>query len=412
MSTDLPNAANASSLTSFQSAPSHVSRLFSRLFGNLAVGTLVVELPSGQQVLQRAALPGPEAVIKLNRWRGLTRLVAHGDLGFAEGYMDGDWTTPDPVTLFAWAELNEKALAPAWRGSRVRRIADRLVHALRANTRRGSKQNIAHHYDLGNDFYAAWLDESMSYSSALFTSPEQGLAQAQSAKIDRAIELLDAKAGQAVLEIGCGWGALAQRLVSERNCSVTGITLSTEQKAVAERRLAQADPSGRSSIRLQDYRDVSEQYDRIVSIEMFEAVGEAYWTGFFETIKARLRPGGVAVLQIISISKDRFDDYRRRPDFIQRYIFPGGMLPTVEHIETLTKGAGLSLAHMEHFGESYARTLAAWRTRFLKAHPALSGACASQRFKLMWDYYLAYCEAGFRSGAINVGLYRITNEAS
>ena len=407
MTRDGSKTADAHSLADLASAPSQISRLFAPLFRNLTAGTLMVELPSGQHVLSRAANPGPEAIIKLHRWRGLRRLIARGDIGFAEGYLDGDWTTPDLVTLFAWAEANERALTPAWRGSRLSRILDRMLHAWRANTRRGSRYNIAHHYDLGNEFYAAWLDGTMSYSSALFSAPDQCLEQAQIAKLDRAITLLDVQPKQSVLEIGCGWGACAQRLIAERQCSVTGLTLSTEQKAVADKRVAHSDSSGRSCIRLQDYRDVGGQYDRIISIEMFEAVGEAYWPTFFETIKARLCPGGVAVLQIISIAEDRFEDYRRRPDFIQRYIFPGGMLPTVAHVGQLTRSAGLKLTHMEHFGESYALTLAAWRTRFHKAHASFKGACASQRFKNMWDYYLAYCEAGFRSQAIDVGLYRV-----
>lgn len=387
--------------------PSAAHRVMKLLFERFSAGTLVIELPSGDRVERRAPGRGPEARLKLNRWRALHRLVTHGDIGFAEGYMAQDWKTPDLVALLEWAHANEAALTPAWQGSRLARWIGRLRHLGRANTRRGSRRNIAAHYDLGNDFYAAWLDESMSYSSALYSSADQSLEAAQSAKIDRVIELIDPYPGALVLEIGCGWGALAERLIRRHCCRVTGLTISREQHAAAERRVRSAEAEGPSAILLKDYRAENAQYDRIVSIEMLEAVGEKYWPCYFAKLHACLRPGGVAVLQVITIEQSRFEAYRGRPDFIQRYIFPGGMLPTARHMHDLTAGAGLRLERVEMFGASYARTLAAWRERFLDAWPRLAGSIGDERFRGMWEYYLAYCEVGFRTGALDVGLYRL-----
>lgn len=382
------------------------TRLVGLFFDRFTAGTLSLELPSGEQLTRRASA-GPEAAMKINNWRTLRRLVTRGDIGFAEGFMEGDWTTPDLVALLAWIQANETSLTPAWQGRLFQRLMDRLVHLRRSNTRRGSRRNIAAHYDLGNDFYAAWLDPSLSYSSALYRSEHDTLEAAQQNKIDRVCELLKPAPGMNILEIGCGWGALAETLISRHGCSVTGLTLSREQKAIAESRVARADPTGTSAILLQDYRDTYGQFDRIVSIEMMEAAGEAYWPDYFAKIHDCLNPGGVAVVQVISIEESRFEDYRRRPDFIQRYIFPGGMLPTVTHMRTLAAGASLQLDTVELFGKSYARTLLDWRTRFLDAWPAMQGEVRSTRFRNMWEYYMAYCAVGFDHGSVNVGLYRL-----
>lgn len=408
MTNDCTGAASSSdAITSYSALPGPAARIFALFFERFTSGTLIVELPSGERLCRRASVNGPEAVIKLSRWRALRRLFARGDIGFAEGYLEQDWTTPDLTALFDWAHANEAALAPAWRGSALERLADRLRHLWRANTRRGSRRNIAAHYDLGNAFYAAWLDPTLSYSSALFSDPAQSLEGAQIAKIDRAIELLEVSPGTSVLEIGCGWGALAERLIAGDGCKVTGLTLSREQHSVAAARIAATGLATGSEIIIRDYRDVTDTFDRIVSIEMFEAAGEDYWPDYFAKLRDGLRPGGVAVLQVISIEEKRFADYRRRPDFIQRYIFPGGMLPTVRHLRKLARDAGLVLDHEENFGQSYALTLAIWRDRFLKAWPAMDGAVGTERFRNMWDYYLAYCEVGFRTGALDVGLYRL-----
>lgn len=382
------------------------TRLVSLFFDRFTAGALTLELPSGERLARRASA-GPEAVMKINTWRTLRRLITRGDIGFAEAFMDGDWTTPDLVALLGWIQANETSLTPAWQGRLWQRLMDRLVHLRRTNTRRGSRRNIAAHYDLGNDFYAAWLDPTMSYSSALYRSENDTLERAQQNKIDRACELLEVAPGMNVLEIGCGWGALADTLISRHGCSVTGLTLSREQKAIAEQRVARADASGASAILLQDYRDTYGQYDRIVSIEMMEAAGEAYWPHYFAKIHDCLKPGGVAVVQVISIEEKRFEAYRRRPDFIQRYIFPGGMLPTVTHMRNLAADAKLQLDEVELFGKSYARTLLDWRSRFLAAWPAMQGEVRTSRFRNMWEYYMAYCAVGFEHGAIDVGLYRM-----
>jgi cyclopropane-fatty-acyl-phospholipid synthase len=287
----------------------------------------------------------------------------------------------------------------------LKRLRNRLMHRMNANTKRGSRRNVTHHYDLGNGFYQRWLDAGMSYSSALFSRSDQTLEDAQAAKQARTIALLQLRGGERVLELGCGWGGLAERLVRAAGCHVTGVTLSPAQLEYAAARLRAPELRSRTDVRLQDYRDVTGCYDRIVSIEMMEAVGEAYWPAYFRTLRDRLRPGGRAVLQAITIAEDRFEDYRRRPDFIQRYIFPGGMLPTISEIRRQAAQAGLKLRSVETFGASYARTLAEWRHRFLAAWPEIQSRGFDQRFQRMWNYYLAYCEGGFRAGAIDVGLY-------
>lgn len=283
----------------------------------------------------------------------------------------------------------------------------RFRHALNRNTRRGSRRNIAAHYDLGNDFYRLWLDPSMTYSSAIYSAPGETLDQAQRNKLDRVTELLGLSGGERVLEIGCGWGALAGHMIQRADCHVTGLTLSTEQLSYAQRQLTERGYAGKSDLRLQDYRDESGTYDRVVSIEMLEAVGEAYWPTFFANLRQRLDPQGAAVLQVITIDQSRFESYRRRPEFIQRYIFPGGMLPTTEILEQLVAKSGLRLTSSEFFGDSYAQTLADWHRRFLDTWPSIKALGFDDRFKRMWEYYLAYCRLGFEIGVLNVGLYRI-----
>jgi cyclopropane-fatty-acyl-phospholipid synthase len=382
--------------------------LIARLLHRLDVGCLRLELPSGTWIEHRGQRRGPVATLNLHRWRALRRIAGGGDVGFGEGYMHGDWSTPDLINLLGWAMANEAGLENAWAGTTIARFADRFRHRLRANTRRGSRRNIQAHYDLGNAFYASWLDAGMNYSSALYASPSASLEQAQIAKLDRVIALLGIRPDDHVLEIGCGWGALAER-IGARGARLTGLTLSREQRAYARNRLARAGLAGTVDVLLKDYRDATGTFDAVASIEMLEAAGEEYWPVYFETLRARLKPRGVAVLQVITIDETRFANYRARPDFIQCHIFPGGMLPTVSIIREQIAAARLSLASLEMFGPSYAYTLAAWRERFLRAAPPIGATEAEQeRFRRMWEYYLAYCETGFRSGALDVGLYRIT----
>jgi cyclopropane-fatty-acyl-phospholipid synthase len=370
------------------------------------IGTLTVTLPSGVTMQHRGAHFGPDAVLVMRRWRALRRMIAGGSLGLARAYMDDDCGSPDIKALLDFGMQNEEALVNAAPGSRRARILERLRLLSRSNTRHGSRRNIAAHYDLGNDFYAQWLDRGMNYSSALFTSETQTLEQAQDAKLDRIVDLLDVAPGQDVLEIGCGWGPLAEHLTARHDCHVTGLTLSAEQLAFARARLRLA-PGAECDLRLQDYRDVEGRYDRIASIEMVEAVGERYWPTYFHKLRQSLTDTGIAVLQAITIVESRFENYRRRPDFIQRYVFPGGMLPTLDIIRREAGRAGLSIAAHESFGASYARTLAEWRRRFALAWPEIETQGFDSRFRRMWEYYLAYCEVGFQAGAIDVSLLKL-----
>ena len=384
------------------------ARVFDRLLSGLTHGRLRVILPSGASFVRSGRNDGPEATIQIRRWRMLRRLLTGGDIGFAEGFIEGDWTSPDPVALIRLAARNTEELRRAVRGSVVFRAVERLRHLGRANSRRGSRRNIEAHYDLGNDFYRLWLDDTMLYSSALFDETTESLEAAQAAKLDRIGDLLRLAGGERVLEIGCGWGALAAHLAETADARVTGITLSPSQLAWARDVASTRGVFDRVDLRLQDYRDVDERFDRIVSIEMFEAVGEAWWSTYFDTVARALAPNGRAVLQVISIAEDRFDDYRRDTDFIQKHVFPGGFLPSKTAFAAAVGRAGLRVAEVEHFGLSYAETLAEWRRRFHARWPEIAAQGFDDRFRRLWDYYLAYCEAGFREGAIDVGLYTLT----
>ncbi len=354
--------------------------------------------------------PGPQARLTIHSWRCLWRLATGWGIGIAEAYRAGEWSSPNIAVVLRLACHNDAAVA-SLKLLRPPRIWLKLRHALNRNTQHGSRRNIAAHYDLGNVFYEKWLDAGMTYSSGLFSSEGQTLEDAQDAKHDRALDLLGLVGGETVLEIGCGWGGLAERMMNRHDCTVTGITLSAEQLAFAQRRLLDCTLAGRCDLRLQDYREVSGEFDRIVSIEMMEAVGEAYWPTYFQKLRESLRPGGVAVLQVITIDDARFENYRRRPDFIQKYIFPGGMLPTTQIIEREITSAGLQLASKEFFGDSYARTLEEWRRRFQKAWPTIEALRFDERFKRTWEYYFSYCQVGFEVGALNVGFYKITRTA-
>ena len=382
-----------------------IRRYLQRLLQPADRGRLVVTLPNGSRILHGGSKPGPEATLAINRWQVFARVLAGGSNGFAEAYMDGFWSSPDLPALLAWFDCNGSALETTTDGPLPMRLMDRLRHALRSNTRRNSRRNIAAHYDLGNAFYAAWLDAGMSYSSGIYAEAQTSLEAAQAAKVDRVCDLLELQSGQRVLEIGCGWGGVMEA-VAQRGAAITGLTLSHEQKAFAEARLAQCAPAEAWDVRLQDYRDLDGSYDRIVSIEMLEAVGEAYWPTYFAQVHDRLKPGGVAVIQVISIAEDRYAAYRRRPDFIQRYIFPGGMLPTPAIVAEQADIAGLVLSQRMDFGLSYAHTLRDWRMRFLAAWPRIAVLGFDAHFKRMWEYYLAYCEAGFHTGAIDVHLFQ------
>jgi len=377
------------------------------LLDRIVHGSLRLTLPDGERrefTGNRATGPAAELIVRDPQ--AVTRLIWGGEIGLAESYLDSQWETPDLPALMAFASRNRQALSDAFSGRRLPRVLNRLYHWRRDNSRRGSRRNIAFHYDLGNAFYGCWLDPGMTYSSALFEYPEQDLAQAQLAKYRRIAELAEPMPGAQILEIGCGWGGFMEYATGRLNCRVDGITLSKQQLAYANTRMQAAGLADRAVATLTDYRDTGGQYDAVVSIEMLEAVGEAHWPRFFQTLFERLRPGACAVLQVITIADERFPDYRGRTDFIQRHVFPGGMLPSPSILREQAARAGLTPDHEQTFGLAYARTLALWRERFIAAWPHIARLGFDGRFRRFWDYYLCYCETGFRSATIDVGIYR------
>jgi cyclopropane-fatty-acyl-phospholipid synthase len=382
-----------------------IVRALSRaLAGDQVRGRLWLTLPSGR--VEVFGTSGPDAVIALGSldplWLGLWR----GALGVADSYLDGEIETPDLGAALRFCLANTSAVSSVGGGVLRPRLIDRLWHRARANTRSGSRRNIAAHYDLGNAFYALWLDPTMTYSSALFTAPAETLEQAQHAKNRAILDSLELRAGDRLLEVGCGWGGFAQA-AARAGAQVTAITLSGEQLRYTQDRIAAAGLSETAQIAFCDYRDVTGRFDKIASIEMIEAVGEKNWPTYFQMLHDRLAPGGVAVLQAITIDERHFDSYRRETDFIQRYIFPGGMLPTTQAMAREAARAGLSFEVVTRFGTGYARTLADWRTKFERAWPHIAALGFDERFRRMWLYYLTYCEVGFENGDIDVGLYRL-----
>ncbi len=367
-----------------------------------------LELADGSSA--RIGTHHPEVVIptlKIKRNRAITRSALNGLLGWGEGYMHGDWTCDDLVKLTDWAVFNNDSLRTAFAGTGLIKQIQRLVHRLNDNSKRGSRRNIAFHYDLGNDFYQAWLDPSMSYSSALFTQPNQSLEDAQWEKYHRILAMSEAAEGEHLLEIGCGWGGFAETIAKREGIKLDGVTLSNQQLSWAQARVAKLGAETKIQLNYCDYRDINAQYDRVISIEMFEAVGEAHWHTFFNQLNAVLKTGGTAVLQIICIEPKRFDYYRNHTDFIQRYIFPGGMLPTPQHIRDLSLEHHLQVEEELGFGQDYAHTLALWRHQFLAQWPALEALGYDEKFKRTWEYYLAYCESGFRHDALDVRLFKL-----
>jgi cyclopropane-fatty-acyl-phospholipid synthase len=374
------------------------------LLRHLQVGTLVVRTPDGS-THQAAGATQPElhAVLDVHDWSTFTATLRTGDIGFAETFMAGAWTSPQLADLLrlilANREVVDKAIYGSWWGS----LLHRVQHALKRNTRRGSKRNIRAHYDLGNDFYVLWLDSTMTYSSAWFDGDRtQPLERAQTAKLRRAIAATGVRPGQRLLEIGCGWGAVAEAAARE-GIDIVGLTLSKEQLAWAQARLARAGVAAHADLRLQDYRDVPDgPFDAIVSVEMFEAVGREYWDAYFRTVQRQLKPGGKACIQAIVIRDDLFERYARSSDFIQRHVFPGGMLPSAALFEQHARAAGLRVVERFAFGPDYAETLRRWRHAFLARLDEVRAQGFDERFLRLWEFYLAYCEAAFDAGNTDV----------
>ena len=377
-------------------------RFLLAILSHLHCGRLTLTLPDGSQYQFSGAMSGPNSDLTIHTESALRRLLHDGKMGFCEAFMDGEASSQSLPTLIELAVLHDKYLENALKTNIFKQAGLRLFHMLRRNNKPGSAKNIAHHYDIGNSFYEAWLDPTMTYSSAVFDSETDDLTTAQLNKYKRLAELADIQPGDRVLEIGCGWGGFAKFVSQHIGAHVTGITISQAQLAYAKASLAEAGLQNKVDLKLMDYRDLQGRFDKIVSIEMFEAVGQAYWPVYFDTISRMLKSGGRAVIQSITIDHDAFQSYRDQPDFIQRYIFPGGMLPSMPMLQTPVAQAGLELVAENGYASDYARTLQEWRARFLAAWPSLAGDKFDNRFKRMWELYLAYCEGGFRAGMIDV----------
>jgi cyclopropane-fatty-acyl-phospholipid synthase len=365
-------------------------------------GTLETVLPDGRRYLFGGQEPGPAAVLILRDLSCAWRVLRGGDLGLAEAYLRGEWETPDLTQFLYLFCVNHDLIQSMLVGRPIIRLAQLLRHWLRRNTKTQAKRNIQSHYDLGNNFYSAWLDRSMTYSAALFEHGADDLPTAQLRKYQSLAERIDLKPGQHVLEIGCGWGGFAEFMAKTYGVDVVALTLSREQCDYAKSRIFAAGLAEKVDVRLQDYRDEKGTYDRIASIEMIEAVGEEFWPTYFRQLHDRLVPGGIAGIQAITIQDRYFAGYRREVDFIRHYVFPGGMLPAPSILKNLGERFGLPLIGERIFGQDYARTLAFWRERFRAAWPSLVPLGFDERFRRLWEYYLAYCEAGFLSGNIDV----------
>jgi len=411
----MTTTSSASARTSARTSPAAslpdtapaAGRAIFALLRQLRGGTLDVQLPDGQ-MLHFGELPaqgsGHRAALRLVNWNVCAAALKSGDIGFAESYIAGDWSTPDLVALLELFIHNRDSIEALIYGTWWGSLAYRVKHLFNRNSRSGSAKNIHAHYDLGNRFYKLWLDPTMNYSSALFEGQEQrSMIEAQHAKVRRALRECGVTPGARVLEIGCGWGALAEAAAGEFGAQVTGVTLSTEQLAFAQDRLQAQGLAAQAQLRLQDYRDIQDEpFDAIASIEMFEAVGREYWASFFSTLRDKLKPGGRACIQTITIRDDLFERYVKSTDFIQQYIFPGGLLPSPAAFRAEVAKAGLTVVNELAFGADYARTLRQWRADFMAKDPAVRKLGFDSRFMRIWEFYLAYCEAAFATGNTSV----------
>ncbi len=388
-------------------APAAARTVF-KLLQQLRQGSLTIELPDGS-VQTVGDGQGPHVSIHMRNWNAFGAALKSGDIGFAESYIAGDWTTPDLAGLLVLLLANRKALDEVIFGSWVGRLAYRLRHLLNRNTKSNSRKNIHAHYDLGNAFYSLWLDGTMNYSSGWFRGDHQlDMREAQNAKVRRALHMAGVRRGNRVLEIGCGWGALAEKATLEFGAHITGVTLSTEQLAWAQQRLASQGVADQADLRLQDYRDIADgPYDAICSIEMLEAVGQEYWPTYFQSVARLLKPGGRACIQTIVIQDALFERYIRSTDFIQQYIFPGGCLPCPTAFRREAQAAGLKVVDELAFGQDYAETCRRWRADFMAQREQVLQQGFDERFIRIWEFYLAYCEAGFVAGDIDVVQYTL-----
>jgi cyclopropane-fatty-acyl-phospholipid synthase len=389
------------------------ARTVFKLLQGLRHGSLTVQLPNGS--MQRFGGDAlPHATLALHNWNVCAAALKSGDIGFAETYIAGDWSTPNLTELLRVLVKNRAEVEAVIYGSWMGRLFYRIKHLLHRNTRSNSQKNIHAHYDLGNGFYGLWLDETMNYSSALFNGDmQQPMADAQYAKVRRALTEAAVKPGDRVLEIGCGWGALAEMATTEMGAHITGVTLSTEQLAFAQARMQRLGVDHRADLRLQDYRDIDDApFDAICSIEMVEAVGREYWPTYFGAVAKLLKPGGRACIQSIVIDDAFYERYIGSTDFIQQYIFPGGCLPCPRVFKEQAEAAGLVVENSFAFGPDYAETLRRWRDRFLAQRQAVLANGFDERFVRIWEFYLAYCEAAFDERNIDVLQYTLRRPAA
>ena len=401
-------------LTSTKDQPD-LPRYFAQVFAmsdRMNKGRLDFELPDGRVFRAEGKEPGPVALVRIHNPDIFARLIREGDLGFCDAYLDGWWSTPD---LQAFMDLvhaeNNDDIYDGFPGMALVRWYEQMRFWLQSNSRRQAKKNISYHYDLGNDFYSLWLDDTMTYSSALFETGQESTERAQIAKYASMVDQMGAQPGDHILEIGCGWGGFAEYAARERGLKVTGLTISEEQYKYAVDRIEKAGLSDRVTFKLQDYRDETGRYDGIASIEMFEAVGEKYWQTYFRTVRDCLKPGANATLQIITVQHRRWEVYKRGVDFIQKYIFPGGMLPSPVVLRQEIEKAGLRVARSFEFGESYSQTLRRWHDRFNEKWEEVARLGFDTRFRRMWDFYLTSCAATFHSGNCDVTQITVTRPA-
>ena len=384
-----------------QNLPRYFARVFD-LVGKLNSGRVDFILPDGRRFRAEGSKPGPVAEVTINNPDVFARLVREGDLGFCDAYLDGWWTTPDLQAFMDFIHADNDDMYDGFPGMALVRAWEKARFWFQSNTKRQALKNISYHYDLGNDFYSLWLDDTMTYSSALFKTSQESLEKAQIAKYASMVDQMGVKPGDHVLEIGCGWGGFAEYAAKERGLIVTGLTISKEQLDYANKRIKSKGLSDKVNLKLQDYRDETGVYDGVASIEMFEAVGEKYWPVYFDKIKQCLKPGKQATLQIITIQDARWDVYRKSVDFIQKYIFPGGMLPSPSVLRQEIHRAGLSVQHSIEFGKSYSQTLRRWFEVFNNKWDNISAMGFDDRFRRMWNFYLTSCAATFESGNCDV----------
>ncbi len=389
-------------------------RYFPQVFAmgrDLRNGRMDIVLPDGRVFRVEGAKPGPVAEMHIHNPDVFARLIREGDLGFCDAYLDGWWSTPDLQAFMDLVHADNEAIYDGFPGLGLVRMFEKLRFWLQRNHREQARKNISYHYDLGNEFYGLWLDDTMTYSSALFETGQESLEKAQIAKYASMVDQMGAKPGDHILEIGCGWGGFAEYAAKERGLRVTGLTISKEQLKYAQERIEKAGLSDLVTFKLQDYRDETGIYDGIASIEMFEAVGERYWPVYFKTVRDRLKPGANATLQIITVADRRWQVYKRGVDFIQKYIFPGGMLPCPRILRAQVEDAGLSVVRSVEFGPSYDQTLRRWHETFNSRWDEIAQLGFDDRFRRMWNFYLTSCASTFQSASCDVTQITITRPA-